>query len=205
MGRRCRNWRRGSSGIILTVTDPYIDGAYQWWHLSAPSPELVAAEADGWLGKIGTAVDFGCGAGTEVAYLAAKGWNAIGVDLSKAALDLAKREHADVSPLQADVLTLPFMSGVFDLALDRGCLRYLSPVQWAVYAAEARRVLRPGGYLLLRACLTSRGVRNDVTESGVVTAFAGWVVDRLVRGDVPSDTRTMQALVVRLRTPGAHG
>ncbi len=60
-------------------------------------------------------------------------------------------------------------------------------------------MLRPGGRLLLRACLTSQGVRNEVTGAGVAGAFAGWVVDRLAHDGVRSDTRTMQALVVRLR------
>jgi len=187
------------------VTDPYADGVYRWWHLSAPSPELLAAEADGWLGEAGTAVDIGCGAGTEIAYLAAKGWNAVGVDLSRTALNLAKREHASVSFVRADVLSLPFPSGAFHLAVDRGCFHYLSRGRWADYATEAQRVLRPGGRLLLRACLTSQGQRNDVTETRIIEAFAGWAIDRLVGGDLPSDTRIMQALTVRLRAPAASG
>jgi len=51
------------------VTDPYLDHVYRWWHLSVPSPELIEAEAESWLGAPGTAVDIGCGAGTELAYL----------------------------------------------------------------------------------------------------------------------------------------
>jgi hypothetical protein len=58
--------------IIRVVTDPYLDGVYRWWHLSAPSPEFVKAEASGWLGSAETAVDLGCGAGTEIAFLAAR-------------------------------------------------------------------------------------------------------------------------------------
>jgi SAM-dependent methyltransferase len=183
------------------MADPYLDGVYRWWHLSVPSPELLQADADGWLGKAGTVVDVGCGAGTEIAYLAAKGWRAIGVDLSRAALNRAKHEHAGVPFVQADVLSLPFPSAVFDLVVDRGCFHYLSPAQRANYADEVQRMLGPGGRLLLRACLTSRGVRNDVTEAGVAEAFAGWAIDRLARADLPSDTRTMQALVIRLRPP----
>ena len=104
------------------MTDPYVDGVYRWWHLSAPSPELLAAEADGWLGGAGAALDIGCGVGTEIAYLAVKDWHVVGVDLSRAALDLAKRQHASVSFVQADVLSLPFPSRAFDLAVDRGSL-----------------------------------------------------------------------------------
>ena len=181
------------------VTDPYVVGAYRWWHLSAPSPELVGADADGWLGTPGTVVDIGCGLGTEVAYLAANGWHAVGVDLSDVAVARAKSMHGAASFVQADAMALPFPGGVFNLALDRGCFHYLSPSQWAGYAAQAWRVLVPGGRLLLRACLTSKGVRNEVTESGISEAFAGWLVDSLERADLRSDTRTMEALVIRLR------
>lgn len=179
--------------------DPYADGVYRWWHLTGPSPELLAAEADGWLGAPGTAVDAGCGAGSEIAYLASRGWYAAGVDLSAPALMLARREQRGVPFVQADVLALPFAAGAFDLMLDRGCFHYLDPVQWKAYAAEARRVLRPGGRLLLRACLTSRGESNAVTESGLTGAFSGWLIDQLEQDGLPSDTRVMQALVVRLR------
>jgi SAM-dependent methyltransferase len=182
------------------VADPYVDGIYRWWHLSIPSPELIEAEADGWLGAAGTAVDIGCGLGTDIAHLAARGWKAVGVDLSAAAVGRARQAHAGASFVQADVLALPFQAGIFDVALDRGCFHYLSPSRWPGYAAEAQRVLRPGGRLLLRACLTSQGIRNEITEPGIAKAFAGWVVERLACEGLRSDTRTMHALVVRLRS-----
>jgi hypothetical protein len=28
------------------MSDPYLDGVYRWWHLTGPSPELLAAEAE---------------------------------------------------------------------------------------------------------------------------------------------------------------
>ena len=109
------------------MADPYVDGAWRWWHLSDPSPELIEAQAQGWLGAAGRVIDIGCGLGTEIAYLAARGWDAVGVDL------------------------------------------------------------------------TSRGTRNQVTEAAIRAAFTGWVIERLGHGELPSDTRTMPALVVRLR------
>jgi hypothetical protein len=75
----------------------------------------------------------------------------------------------------------------------------MSPARWPDYAAEAQRVLRPGVRMLLRACLTSQGVRNEVTGSGISGAFTGWVIERMARGALRSNTRTMRALVVRLR------
>lgn len=188
----------GPGASLGDVTDPYLDGVYRWWHLSVASPELLAAKAAGWLGEPGAAVDVGCGLGTEIAYLAGNGWKAVGVDLSSAALGQARSTHHDVPFIQAHVLRLPFADASFHLVLDRGCFHYLNPGQWAGYAAEAWRVLRPGGRLLLRACLTSRGERNAVTEAGIHEAFTGWSIDQLARDELPSDTRTMQALTVWL-------
>lgn len=196
------------------MTDPYVDGVYRWWHLTCASPELLEAEADGWLetaataGSVATtstrtALDVGCGLGSEVAHLAGTGWSAVGVDLSSTAIRQARRLHARESNsclfARADVLRLPFAAGSFALALDRGCFHYLAPQQRAWYAAEIHRVLRPGGRLLLRACLSSGGVRNTVTESVIRAAFADWRCDGVRQTTLVSDTREMPALVVRLR------
>jgi 2-polyprenyl-3-methyl-5-hydroxy-6-metoxy-1,4-benzoquinol methylase len=71
------------------MTDHYADGTYRWWHLSRPSPELLAALGDGWLRPGGRALDVGCGLGVEAGYLAAAGWQVAGVDLSQVALSRA--------------------------------------------------------------------------------------------------------------------
>jgi SAM-dependent methyltransferase len=82
--------------------DPCLDGTYFWWHLPGPSPELLAAAEDGWLGPAGVAVDLGCGLGTEASFLAASGWAAIGVDLSAAAVRAASASQAGLTFLRAD-------------------------------------------------------------------------------------------------------
>jgi SAM-dependent methyltransferase len=180
------------------VSDPYVDSVYQWWHLSHPSPELLAAEADGWLGQPGRVLDAGCGLGTEIGYLAGRGWRVIGLDLSEPALRRANQEHAEPSFIRADVLHLPFQAHTFDVLLDRGCFHYLSGRERNSYAAEARRVIRPGGRMLLRACLTSAGMRNDVNEDVISDCFESWSIDSLKHAKLPSDTRILPALEVRL-------
>ena len=198
------------------MADPYLDGVYRWWHLTGPSPELLAAEADGWLDGAtadaggpgypregGQAVlDIGCGLGSEVAYLSGAGWSGVGIDLSLTAVRQARQLHPARSDrclfLRADALSLPFATGTFALAIDRGCFHYLELECWPRYAAEVHRVLQPGGRLLLRACLHSAGVRNKVTESGVLAAFADWHCAGISSAGLVSDTREMPALIARL-------
>jgi hypothetical protein len=82
--------------------------------------------------------------------------------------------------------------------VDRGCFHYLAAADRAGYAAELRRVLRPGGRLLLRASLTAEGVRNDIDEQAIRSAFAGWRIGHLERTKIPSDTRLLDVLLALL-------
>jgi SAM-dependent methyltransferase len=127
------------------MTDHYADGTCQWWHLSRPSPELIAALGDGWLPPRGRVLDVGCGLGTETGYLASAGWQAAGIDLSETALARAAAGYGDAAFLRADVRRLPFQPHCFDAAVDRGCFHYLPPGDRLRYAGELGRVLRPGG------------------------------------------------------------
>jgi SAM-dependent methyltransferase len=178
--------------------DEYVTETYRWWHLSQLSPELRAALDEMWLVPPGQVLDLGCGLGTELAFMAHRGFTAIGVDLSPVALARARAYCPDVRFVQADVLNLPFTSGTFDVLLDRGCFHYVPLHSREQYEQEAHRMLRPGGHLLLRACLRSEGARNDIDEGTLVQTFARWRVALLARGEIPTDTRRLDALVARL-------
>jgi SAM-dependent methyltransferase len=182
------------------MTDHYADGTYRWWHLSRPSPELISALGDGWFLSRGRVLDIGCGLGTEIGYLAVTGWQAVGIDLSQTAIAQAAAAHDDAAFARADVRQLPFRQHCFDAAVDRGCFHYLGPGDRPAYAAELRRVLRPGGKLLLRASLRAGGVRNDMDEAVIGRTFAGWRIEHMERAKVPSDTRTLEVIVARLAT-----
>jgi SAM-dependent methyltransferase len=191
--------RRHLSHTVV-VTDHYTDGTYRWWHLSRPSPELLAALGDGWLPSSGRALDVGCGLGVEAGYLAATGWQVAGIDLSQVALARAAAGHDGAAFMRADVRRLPFHRHCFDAALDRGCFHYLAPQDRPRYADELRRVLRPGAGLLLRASLRAAGVRNDIDEAVIGHTFAAWQIEHMQRAAVPSDTRTLEVILARLST-----
>jgi SAM-dependent methyltransferase len=185
----------------VSAEDEYATGVYRWWHLSEPSPELREAMDDGWLAPPGRALDLGCGLGVEAAALAARGFEATGIDVSEVAIERAAAEHPDARFLVGDVRRLPFEDEAFDLLLDRGCLHYLEAADRASYEREAWRVLRPDGRFLLRACLTSGGERNDLPDDVLDRLFARWRHVRVEQRRIPSDTRSMEALVARLEKP----
>jgi SAM-dependent methyltransferase len=178
--------------------DPYATGTCRWWHLSQPSPELVAALAAGTIGEHGVVVDLGCGLGTEVGYLAGHGWHGLGVDLSAAALKRARASERAAAFARADATSLPLATSSVDLLIDRGCFHYLASGARAGYACEARRVLRARGRLLLRMCLTSAGEPNGLGEHTIRETFSDWHVADLRRLSLASDTRTMPALMALL-------
>jgi SAM-dependent methyltransferase len=181
--------------------DPYATGVCTYWHLSTPSPELATALSDGWLSPPGLALDVGCGLGTEAAALSEAGFRTFGVDLSRTALGQASAAHPEVSFLEADVRSLPFADGEVAVLVDRGCFHYLRSADRSRYASEAMRVLRPGGRFLLRACLRAAGVRNDIGMDTLLSVFAAFDVIAVHEDEVPSDTRTLRALVARLQRP----
>ncbi len=180
------------------MADHYADGTYRWWHLSRPSPELISALRDGWLPGGGRVLDMGCGLGTEIGHLAAAGWQAAGIDLSQTALTRAAAGHDQVMFMRADVRWVPLADHCLDAAVDRGCFQYLAPGDRPRYSDELRRVLAPGGRLLLRASLRAAGVRNDIDEAVIGRTFAAWQIDHMQRASVPSDTRTLEVSIARL-------
>ncbi|MGC2191593.1 MAG: class I SAM-dependent methyltransferase [Candidatus Dormiibacterota bacterium] len=182
----------------LPSEDPYSDGTCAWWHLSEPSPELREAVEDGWLPAEGTVLDVGCGLGTELGWMVERGHAGIGIDLSEVACTRAQAQYAKARFMPADVRCLPFRDGSFEIALDRGCFHYLPLSDRLRYDSELRRVLKPGGRLLLRASLRAAGVRNDITEDVIRSTFADWEIHSVERAEIPSDTRLLEVLVVRL-------
>ena len=145
----------------------YRDGDHleHWEPLEVPT-ELVEALQSGLVRRGQTALDIGCGAGSEAVFLAARGIAVIGVDASPVALELARRRAEEANVVVdwrlGDAVHLPLRDNSVDFALDRGCFHIISRRRRRQYAREAARVLRPGGAMLLR------GARDDDEEAGLI-------------------------------------
>ncbi len=101
-------------------------------------------------------LDVGCGRGEVLARCAALGARAIGIDYAPVAVRMA-RAHVQrqgearemVTVLQADAKALPFARGAFDRVLMFDLVEHLWPWELERALAEARRVLGPGGQLVI--------------------------------------------------------
>jgi len=94
-----------------------------------------------------TVVDVGCGTGRAVAELAEQGARAIGVDLDPTMLAAARRRFPDIDLRAADAANLPLDDGqAHGYRADK--VYHMLPDPTAALA-ESRRVLAPGGRIVL--------------------------------------------------------
>lgn len=100
-------------------------------------------------------LDCSCGIGTQAIGLVLRGHRVTGTDLSPRAAARAAREAArrgvDVRTAAADMRRLPFADGQFDAVVcaDNSLPHLLTEQDVTAALTEMRRVLRPGGRLLI--------------------------------------------------------
>ena len=75
----------------------------------------------------GKFLDLGTGPGTQAIQLAKLGFDATGADISKNAIDKAKRLSSIVRFVVDDILNSSFPDDAFDFILDRGCFHVFEP------------------------------------------------------------------------------
>lgn len=130
--------------------------AEQWNRIRSlyvPEAEVEAALLDlGARHKVGTLVDLGTGTGRILELVGPQAETGIGIDLSPEMLGFARAhleqngiEHCSVR--QGDLYDLPLQDETADLVTLHQVLHYLDDPAAAV--AEAARVLKPGGRLLI--------------------------------------------------------
>jgi SAM-dependent methyltransferase len=93
----------------------------------------------------GRALDVGCGSAGNTAVLRDLGWRVTGLEFSPAAASLARAR--DLPIVRADAQRLPFPDESFDLVMSTDMWEHIEEDD--LVAAEAARVLRPGGRLLV--------------------------------------------------------
>jgi 2-polyprenyl-6-hydroxyphenyl methylase / 3-demethylubiquinone-9 3-methyltransferase len=174
----------------------YDDLAAQWWR---PGGQFAMLH---WLAKARAAlippptrpdavlVDLGCGGGLLAPHVS--GYRHVGVDLVDSALRQAAAHG--VAPVRADVARLPLADGCADVVSAGEILEHVTDLSTVV--AEACRVLRPGGTLVL----------DTLADTALAKFVAVTVAERMP--DVPRGLHDPALFVDRRRLVAlcaAHG
>ena len=151
-----------------------------------------------WTGQ--RVLEVGCGQGTVLTYLAGKGADAVGVDMSRASVDrtragaqqlgIATRVHVAIG----DAEMLPFPSESFDAVVSFGVLHHTPDTARSV--EEVRRVLKPGGLAVVMLYRTgnpkwwaTRALRGVAAAADAWYGERGSLANRLRGGSGAGGTR----------------
>ena len=153
------------------------------WDIGRPQPAFVRLADRGLLS--GRLLDAGCGTGEHVLLAAARGAQALGVDISPRAIARARDKAAERGLAAArfevaDVLNLAQLGMTFDTIIDSGVFHVFDDEDRGRYVASLATAARPGGHCYL-ICFSDRqpgdyGPRR-VRQDELRAAFTdGWAV-----------------------------
>lgn len=96
-------------------------------------------------------LDIACGSGYGTAYLSRFAGHVYGVDISSDAVAYAEGRYGrpNLRFLQGDVSQIPLDSGSVDLVVSFETIEHVEEASQHAFLAEAKRVLRPGGRLIV--------------------------------------------------------
>jgi SAM-dependent methyltransferase len=108
-------------------------------------------------------LDLGTGPTTQAIWLAKRGFNVTGSDLSEAAINRARKIYAkekNVNFIVDDILHSKLKGSEFDYIFDRGCSHVLLPSDRQKYISKIKQILKDNGILFLK-CFSDKEPRQD--------------------------------------------
>lgn len=118
-------------------------------------------------------LDVGCGTGTQLAAYQRAGCRVTGIDASPAMLEIARRRLGEAASLTVgDGAHMPYPGQSFDLVLAATVLHEMPPAVRTATLGEMKRVLRPGGRILLIDFATghARPVRGWISRAVIAAS-----------------------------------
>ncbi len=126
-------------------------------------------------------IDLGCGTGRNSFFAAELGFEASGIDISKTAISEGM-QYARESNIRVDLQVgsigekLAYPNEEFDVALDVTSSNSLRDAEREIYFEEMYRVLKPGGYVYVKALCKD----GDVNAKELLKRFGGVEIDTYV-------------------------
>jgi SAM-dependent methyltransferase len=111
----------------------------------------------------GKFLDIGTGPATQAIWLAKRGFQVIGSDLSEAAIKRAKNVYANeknVDFIVDDILNSNLKEDQFDYIFDRGCFHVLLPTDRQRYINKIKQILKDNGILFLK-CFSDKEPKQE--------------------------------------------
>lgn len=125
------------------------------WQELSPALLIVVDYAE-FLAKTGAkrVLDLGCGAGRHLAYLASRGFQVVGLDVSDTALALcssriSKADFKDIVVVKHEMTEIPFIDNYFDSVLSTNVIHHAPLPEIKATIDEIHRVLKKNGTLLV--------------------------------------------------------
>ena len=94
-------------------------------------------------------LDVGCGIGVTDRFLTGRFAQLHGIDLAADAIDQARAANPSVDYQAYQGGHMPFEDGAVDVAFTICVLHHVPPAEWVAFAREMRRVVRPGGLVVV--------------------------------------------------------
>ena len=136
--------------------------ASSWPHRGGPDLDAMLEAAE--LGGHERVLDVGCGAGHTAFAFAGGAQEVVALDLTEAMLEQTRagareRDLANLEARSGDAEALPFDDASFDIVTSRLAAHHFPHVE--CFVAEAHRVLRPGGRLLVSDSVSPEDATQD--------------------------------------------
>ena len=132
----------------------------EYWDNVHKEYDRATIKVDDWLEKfddiiMGTQkpiLDLGCGGGNDTLYLISKGKQVISCDQSPSAINNIRKNFPEVYDAKCFNMLdgLPFEDEAFDVVIADLCLHYFLKSDTEKILNDIRRILTPGGHLILR-------------------------------------------------------
>lgn len=138
----------------------YRQKSLEYWDNVHKDYDRATIKVDDWLEKfddiiMGTQkpiLDLGCGGGNDTLYLISKGKQVISCDQSPSAINNIRKNFPEVYDAKCFNMLdgLPFEDEAFDVVIADLCLHYFLKTDTEKILNDIRRILTPGGQLILR-------------------------------------------------------
>lgn len=133
------------------------------------------------MGEAKRLIDLGCGTGRNSFYATELGLNVCGIDISKTAINegitYAQEKNIRVELRVGSIgEKLAYSNETFDLALDVTSSNSLSEAEREIYFEEMYRVLKPGGYVYIKALCKD----GDANAKELLRRFPGSEADTYI-------------------------